>query len=524
MLQAPANTSVANTEQAFTPHQKPKTTQMVQLSTDVPVHFMGIGGVGMSGLAEYLQQQGFTVSGSDAKEGALTQWLRQLGVRVCIGHAASNLPAPSAAGQAIVVVSSAIDAQNPELLEAEAKGYTICHRSAILKELLHGPSVGHAVSIGVTGTHGKTTTTGMIGAILAEGGMDPTVVVGGRIPGRQNNVIVSQSRTYAVAELDESDGTLSAYAPTYTVITNLELDHPDHFQDGEQSLLALFQGYLQNNLHAHSTQPAQVLLNADCPLTRRLGKHLPGGLSAMWISFQPEGATDDLQQPTPAYRLTEVLANPDGTFQGTLTYQQQPIVHLRLQLPGVFNLHNAAMAAATAHHFGVPKTTIEQALFQFTGMGRRFEPVGRINNALLVDDYAHHPTEVQVTLEAARKRLGENGRLIAVFQPHRYSRFQTFWQPFLESLQAADEVYIADVYSAGEAAVPGVEAGQFVAALQQRGRQAHHLPNDQWEAFRQNLATWLQPGDVLMTLGAGTITQLLRQLAPIGSPTNGATE
>ncbi len=457
-----------------------------------PVHFIGTGGVGMSALARILLEQGFTVSGSDAKESAYLDMLRSLGGQVYAQHESRHVP-----DNAIVVASSAIRSNNPEAEEAGKRGLPIYHRSDLLRELLKK----YECAIGLTGTHGKTTMTGMTGLVLEAGGLDPTIIAGGKIPQLNSNAKTGKDWKYAVAELDESDGTVIQYQPKYSVIANLELDHPDHYQDGLEALKQTFRTFL-----GALGKDNAVIFNRDCPVTETLYQqyaHSVKPISAYpdTVPEQPDGKT---------YYFRNAMVNLEGGYQGDLYKGQEMLGTLWLQVPGRHNLHNAMFAAIIGHELGIPFEQIRRALENFTGMGRRFEKVGEFNGARIVDDYAHHPTEVRATLQAARDYNRHKGRVIAMFQPHRYQRLQTLWDDFLAAFEDADEVIIVDVYSAGEALMEGVTADRFVQEMDHPS--AEYWPSVDTELVIARLKAILTPDDLLITMGAGDITQIGRKL------------
>jgi UDP-N-acetylmuramate--alanine ligase len=462
----------------------------LRLDKSVPVHFIGIGGIGMSGLAKLLVETGFTVSGSDPAENANTKALAAQGATIHHQHVAENVPL-----NGMIIATTAINPQNPEIRQALEHNIPIYHRSDLLREILQGPEIGHEVTIGMTGTHGKTTITGMTGLVLQAGGLEPTIVAGGKIPGLETNAVLGASRKYAVAELDESDGTIVKYTPTLSAVTNLELDHADHYTGGLADLFKTFHTFL-GNLKPGS----KVLYNLDCPNTVQLMSEAPGRIEALGFSLEPN-------HPQAKYHVTDVRAVAGAGYAANLYYGGEKLGELALTVPGRHNLANAIVAAGIGHQLGVPFEAIRQALKEFKGMGRRFDIVGEYNGATLVDDYAHHPTEVQVTLQAARERAqATGGRVIAVFQPHRFTRLQALWNEFLGCFDAADRMYLTDVYAASEEPIPGVTSEAFAQA---HGK-ARYIGAD-FDAIRKELKTVAQPGDFILSMGAGSITKLLRE-------------
>ncbi|WP_373531094.1 UDP-N-acetylmuramate--L-alanine ligase [Vampirovibrio sp.] len=471
--------------------------QPLHLDKARPVHFVGVGGVGMSGLAKVLIQSGFQVSGSDLSASAYTEELQALGGHIFIGHAASQVPK-----SAMLIVSSSIDNQNPEIALALEQGLEIHHRSCLLREVMQGALLGHKTTIGITGTHGKTSITGMTGLALKLAGLDPTVVVGGKMPRLNTNALLSPNQQYAVAELDESDGTIVQYQPSVSVVANLELDHADHYTNGLEGVLDTFRTYLK------ALKPgSKVLYNVTCPNTQRLMADSPPGLESILIA-PGDVFTGQEQQTT--YWLKNARPYSKGCYQGYVYRNTKMLGELNMSVPGLHNLFNGLCAVAVGDQLGADFDLLAEALQAFTGMGRRFEKVGERNHTLLVDDYAHHPSEVLVTLKAAKESLqGTSGRVIAVFQPHRYSRLQALWEEFLTCFEDADLLYLTDVYAAHEPVIPGMTADAFAQAVKHPN--AHYVPlTADFGALRAALQAEMRPGDIVLSMGAGNITKLLR--------------
>ncbi len=465
-----------------------------------PVHFVGVGGVGMSGLAKVLIESGFQVSGSDLSQSAYTEALKTLGGQIFIGHAASQVPA-----NAVLIVSSSIDPANPEIALALAQGLEIHHRSGLLREVLQGALLGHATTVGITGTHGKTTITGMTGLALKVTGLAPTVVVGGKMPHLNTNAILSPDRQYAVAELDESDGTILQYQPTLSVVANLELDHADHYTNGLEGVLDTFRTYLK------ALKPgSKVFYNVNCPNTKRLMEESPAELESILLA---PGDVFTGQETQTTYWLKNARPFARGCYQAYVYRNNKMLGELNMSVPGKHNLFNGLCAIAVGDQLGADFEPLAEALQSFTGMGRRYERVGERNNALLIDDYAHHPSEVVATLRAAKESLhGSSGRVIAIFQPHRYSRLQALWDDFLNCFGDADIVFLTDVYAAHEPVIPGMTADAFAAKVSHP--QANYVPLEpDFASLRAALDAVIQPGDVVLSMGAGNITKLLRQWA-----------
>ena len=475
------------------------------LDPAVPVHFVGVGGVGMSGLAKILAESGFQVSGSDVAENAYTQEVAVAGGKIYKGHDAAHVPA-----NAQLIVSSSIDRANPEIAVALERNQEIHHRSGLLREILQGELLGHATTIGITGTHGKTSITGMTGLALSQADFDPTIVVGGKMPHLKTNAIYGQSRQVAVAELDESDGTILQYQPTLSVVANLELDHPDHYTDGLQGVLNTFRRYL-NALKPNS----KVFYNLSCPNVKALAEENPSHVEAIWLS---PGDIFTGNETHTTYWLKNARAYERGCYQAYVYRNKTLLGELNMSVPGMHNIFNGLCAVAVGDQLGAGFDDLAGALRAFTGMGRRFEKVGEFHNALLIDDYAHHPSEVAATLKAAREAIGkDSGRVIAVFQPHRYSRLQALWDEFCTCFQEADRLFITDVYAAHEPGIPKMTADAFAKAVAHPN--ATYVPLDAgFEQLRAELAKEIRPGDIVLSMGAGNITNLLRNWSAAWAP------
>jgi UDP-N-acetylmuramate--alanine ligase len=477
------------------------------LDKATPVHFIGIAGVGMSALAKVLLARGFTVSGSDASENAYSLALQEAGATIFIGHSAAKVPSG-----AQVVVSTAIQESNPELAHARTTGLGVYHRS----ELLSAIETLFARPIAITGTHGKTTMTGMLGSILVEGGLDPTIIAGGKLPGFGTNAICGASSDLLVIESDESDGTMARYRPAFLVIGNLEFDHPDHYPGGLEAVIQAFQNYLRA-LPYETT----VFFNVADLETRRLYEQFQGHVRAIPVYCgEPDADELDRLDYRPDYWLENITLHAEGAYQAQCWHRHGQLGQCWLQVPGKHNVANALLTIAVAHTLDVPFVDCRRALENFKGMGRRFDKLANLNGAIIIDDYAHHPTEVAVTLQAAKDFNQQRGRVIAIFQPHRCQRFESLWSDFLLAFERADEVVILDVYAAGEDPIEGISAQRFVEQLRE-----HHPCVEYWsrekadfETMAKHLASILTFGDLLVLMGAGDITQLAHQVASYGKP------
>ncbi len=485
----------------------------LDLSKETPIHFVGIGGIGMSGLAKILLELGFQVSGSDARDCTMLNELHKLGAQTFVGHQAGNVPNASQ-----VVLSSAISEENPEYQAAQEKAVGLFHRSDLLKTIFQGDYFTkrglHTRSVGISGTHGKTSITGMCGVAFQGAGLNPTIVAGGLLPGLGTNAILGPESDLIVAELDESDGTIVQYTPTHSVIANLELDHADHYGDGLQEIVSTFETYLKN-----LSEGSTVLFNATCPVTKKLADEAPAHIKPVLIA---PGDVFDAEEKRLTYWLKNVRMYHRGCYQGYVYKRNRMLGELNLTVPGRHNLFNALAAIALGDLLGADFDEMAQALRGFSGMGRRFERIGHLNGAWVIDDYAHHPTEVEATLKAARESLhGSQGRVIALFQPHRYTRLQALWTPFLNCFKEADEVWISDVYPASEKPIAGIEGDQFVEALKKAypDQKIGYAPKADWPQLKTDLKDRAGGQDIILSMGAGDVTQLFRNWEALTPPT-----
>ncbi|MDQ4065346.1 MAG: UDP-N-acetylmuramate--L-alanine ligase [Actinomycetota bacterium] len=438
------------------------------------VHFVGIGGAGMSAIAKILVERGGQVSGSDLKESPATSALRTLGASVAIGHDGAHVK-----GASTVVVSSAIATTNPEVERARRDGIPVMTRGEALAAL-----VADKRAIVVAGTHGKTTTTSMIVSILQTAGLDPTYLVGGGLNDSGTNA-ASGSSDIAVVESDESDASFLLLRPHIAVVTNVELDHVDHWRDIDE-LRAAFRTFL-----GQTDRTGAIVLPADDALA---AEQLPARVVAFGTGGRIAARDEDFKPTGTAFTL---VRHDEG-------------VSCELKVPGAHNVGNALAAAAAGDALGISLRDIATGLARFSGEERRFDLRGTARDVTVVDDYAHHPTEIAATLATARR--GEWARVVAVFQPHRYSRTASMWRAFGAAFDDADRVVITDVYGAGEAPMPGV-TGKLVAdavAERARGRAVAYLPHR--DDLSRYVATSARAGDVVLTLGAGDITTLGPQL------------
>lgn len=452
-----------------------------------PFHFIGIGGIGMSALAHVLAKRSLPVSGSDICLNDIMKRLEAQGVRIFSSQDATNLSTDGtqAAGSLPqVICSTAINPSNAEFLAAQQLGYPIYHRSDVLAAL-----VREAEGIAIAGTHGKTTTSSMVGFLLLKAGLDPTIIVGGEVAAWEGNAHVGQG-SQLVAEADESDGSLVKLFPSIGVITNIELDHPDHYANLDQ-VIQIFEQF--------SHQCDLVIGSLDCETIRQCIR------PAITYSLDPASGAD--------YTADQVDYHANG-ITARISERGEALGTLNLRLLGRHNLSNALAAIAVGRKVGLDFATIAKILPDFEGARRRFERRGEYHNILFVDDYAHHPSELQVTLAAARLRVDSadtaHRRLVAVFQPHRFSRTQVFLDGFAHSFGDADLVVTTDIYSAGEANPGTISGQQLLEAIAQHQPNAHFCPT--LEDVFEHLKQVLRPGDLVLFLGAGNLNRIIPDL------------
>ena len=445
-----------------------------------PVHFVGIGGIGMSGIASVMKNLGYDVTGSDAKESANTERLRLAGIGIAIGHKAEN-----SANAGVVVISSAIKGGNPEVDEARARGVPIVRRAEMLAEIMR---LKWTVAIG--GTHGKTTTTSMIAALLDAGGKDPTVINGGIINAYGANTRMGEGE-WMVVEADESDGTFTRLRATAVVVTNMDPEHLDHYGSVE-NMNAAFQLFVENIPFY-----GFAVMCLDHPQVQALAARVRDR-RVLTYGFNPQADVCAVNvRPSREGSKFDVVARKRGEGPGVTMHD------LFLPVAGRHNVQNAVAAIAVARELGVTDQGIREGLKKFAGVKRRFTTTGYWNDVRIVDDYGHHPVEIAAVLAAAREVT--EGRVIAVVQPHRYTRLRDLFQDFSTCFNDADIVAVADVYSAGEAPIEGVSADALTASLKSHGhRDARRLSSlDELPEF---VRAEVRPGDVVVCLGAGDIS------------------
>lgn len=444
------------------------------------IHFIGIGGYGMSALALALLNLGYQVTGSDLKASEITEKLIARGASVYYNHHADNV------GDAqLVVYSTAIRQDNPEIAEAKRRGIPLWHRSELLAHFLNS-----RFGIAVAGAHGKTTTTSMISLVLTHGGLDPTAFIGGVLADFDGNARVGASR-YLVAEACESDHSFLRYRPDIAVVTNVEPDHLEHYNGDFSLLLEAYRSFLDN------------IKPGGCAVLYAGDPYLAGMLPAQVAAVITYGRTG-------AANIRAVDVKPDGWGSSfTVLKDNQPLGRVLLQVPGEHNVDNALAAVAVALHVGLPFALVKEGLEQFRGAKRRFQFLLQKDGVAVVDDYAHHPTEVRATLQAAQ--YGKPKRVIAVFQPHRYNRTKLFMDEFARSFSGADKVFLHKIYPAGELPIPGVTSGELARRIRENGIDVTQL--DDAGAIVREVAAMVKPGDLVICMGAGDITDIARAIA-----------
>ncbi len=447
-----------------------------------PIHFVGIGGIGMSGIAEVLMDHGYTVQGSDLKASKITDRLQSLGATVFEGQRADNLD-----GAAVVVISSAIKPGNPELDMARAQGLPVVRRAEMLAELMRLKS-----NIAVAGTHGKTTTTTMVAALLDEGGIDPTVINGGIIHAYGSNARMRQGE-WMVVEADESDGTFNRLPATIAIVTNIDPEHMEHWGTEE----ALHQGFddFVSNIPFYGLA---VCCTDDPDVQALVGRITDRRVTTFGFNAQADVRAINLTYKAGVAHFDIALQDEGTTIDGC-----------ELPMPGDHNVSNALSAVAVARHLGMKRDEIRAALKGFKGVNRRFTKVGEVDGVTIIDDYGHHPVEIAAVLKAARQAT--EGRVIAVHQPHRFSRLSHHFDDFCACFNDADVVGISDIFAAGEDPIPGAGRDDLVAGLVRHGhRDARSVASeDDLEKLVREAA---KPGDMVVCLGAGTISAWANRL------------
>jgi UDP-N-acetylmuramate--alanine ligase len=446
-----------------------------------PIHFVGIGGIGMSGIAEVLNNLGYTVQGSDASESGNVARLREKGVKVSVGHKPENVD-----GADVVVVSTAIKRDNPELMAARAQRIPVVRRAEMLAELMRLKSC-----VAIAGTHGKTTTTSMVATLLDAGGLDPTVINGGIINAYGTNARLGGG-DWMVVEADESDGTFLKLPADIAIVTNVDPEHLDHFKTFE-AVQDAFRHFVENVPFY-----GFAVMCTDHPVVQSL----VGRIEDRRIVTYGENPQADA-------RLADLTPMGGGSkfnvvFRNRKTGATHEIADIALPMPGRHNALNATAAIAVAHELGLSDQAIRGAMASFGGVKRRFTRTGEWNGVTVIDDYGHHPVEIAAVLKAAREST--NGKIIAVVQPHRYTRLQSLFEEFCTCFNDADAVVVADVYPAGEAPIPGIDRDHFVLGLRAHGHR-EVTPLQEPSDLAGVIKGLAGRGDLVVCLGAGSITQ-----------------
>ena len=440
------------------------------------IHFIGIGGAGMSGIARIMLAKGFNISGSDKNDSSLLTSLKALGAEIFIGHDAQNL-----GGAELVIISSAIAETNPELLAAKARSIQVVQRANALAWLM-----SESTSIAVAGTHGKTTTTAMLTVALQSAGLDPSFAIGGTINTAGTNAH-SGSGSIFIAEADESDGSFLAYQPTGAIITNIELDHVDHFAD-EAAVFEVFEHFVSS-----IKKNGFLVACGDDPGVKTLLKRI--NRPDLKILLYGKDESND-------FRISKIALAPTTSI-ASISSTGKKLGELQLSLPGEHNLLNSLAAFAAATEVGAAEDKLILGLKSFTGTRRRFELKGEVAGVKVIDDYGHHPTELTVTLIAA-KNLAQSGRVLVVFQPHRYSRTAAFAPAFATALKIADFTFLLEVYAASEKPISGVSS--LLIAKNMSATEVKFEPS--MLAVVNEVAAMAKSGDVIITLGAGDVSSL----------------
>ncbi len=446
------------------------------------VHFVGIGGIGMSGIAEVLLNLGYAVTGSDLAASGITLRLENLGAKVFRGHAGKYL------GDAdVVVISSAVRPDNPEVVSARERGIPVIPRAEMLAELMR-----MKYSIAVAGSHGKTTTTSILASVLAEAGMDPTMVIGGKLNSLGSNARLGQGE-YLVAEADESDGSFLKLSPTYAIVTNIDPEHLEHYGNFNAVQEAFVD--FANKVPFYGL----AILCLDHPTVQNLLPRITKRVVTYGESMQADFRAEDLK-----------FGREDVSFE--VVKRGEPMGRVRLHMIGRHNMLNGLAAVAMADELQVPFEAVQDAFEKFEGIQRRFTVVGEAGGISVVDDYGHHPEEIKVTLEGARKAWDR--RLVVVFQPHRYTRTRDLGPEFHSAFNQADVVAVMDIYAAGEEPIEGVSARGLYEGIRSHGHRNVHYISDQ-----QRVVSWLldelAAGDMLITMGAGDVYRVGKQFLEI---------
>ncbi len=443
------------------------------------IHFVGIGGIGMSGIAEVLLNLGYKVSGSDMRESEITERLKKLGADIFIGHRAENIAEPH-----VVVISSAVKADNLEVIAAREKQIPVIPRAEMLAELMR-----LKYGVAIAGAHGKTTTTSMVATVLAAGGIDPTVVIGGKLNSIGTNAKLGQGE-FLVAEADESDGSFLKLSPTIAVVTTIDAEHLDYYKDIDE-IKSAFLAFI-NKVPFYGVS----VLCLDQP-------HIQSLIPSLQKRYQTYGMTSQAD-----YQAKEVSLKPLGS-RFKVIHHDQDLGWFELSVPGVHNINNSLAAIAVARELDMDVEVIRKAIKEFSGVQRRFQIKGEAKGIIVVDDYGHHPTEVKATLAAAASGLER--RVVVVFQPHRYTRTQHLLEEFFTAFNQADKLIMMDIYAAGEKPIPGVSGEALYEGIKKHGHRDVTYIADK-EKIADHMAEVLRRGDLMITLGAGDVWKIGEQV------------
>jgi len=441
------------------------------------IHFIGIGGSGMNGIAQVLLNLGFYITGSDLKESSTTKLLKDMGARIFIGHDIKNIE-----GADVVVYSSAVKEDNPELLEAKRRGIPTIPRGEMLAELMR-----FKYGIAISGTHGKTTTTSMIGSILGKTGYDPTVVIGGKLKNYGSNAKLGRG-DFLVAEADESDGSFLKLTPTIVSINNIDKEHLSYYKNFENIKKAFIN--FANKVPFYGA----VAVNIDDPNVKEILPQIEKKVIKFGLSDEAQVKAEDLQ-----------------IVNGTYKFKVKGHDYIHLSIPGKHNVYNSLAAISIALELGVPFCVVKEVLENFENANRRFEIKYR-GDIVIIDDYAHHPEELKATLKAARD-MYPNNRIIAVFQPHRYSRLASLFEEFSKAFNIPDMVLITDVFSAGEKEIENVSSEKLVENILKNEKGKKVIYSGDLDNTMNILKNTIKKGDIILFLGAGSITKLADELA-----------
>lgn len=462
------------------------------------IHFVGIGGVGMCGIAEVLLNQGYQISGSDIRDSAVTKRLRAMGAEIFIGHAQENITAAN-----VVVTSTAVQEDNPEVMAARERRVPIVRRAEMLAELMR-----YRHGIAVAGTHGKTTTTSLLSSVFAEAKLDPTFVIGGRLNSAGTNAKLGGSR-YLVAEADESDASFLHLQPMVAIVTNIDADHMDTYGGDFEKLKQTFVDFL-HNLPFYGL----AVMCSDDPVVEDILPRVGRPYVTYGVNEGADYRAVDIQQS--GMQTSFTVKRPDGRADLEVT----------VNMPGRHNVLNALATIAVATDEGIDDQAICDGLAKFQGVGRRFQVLGDVpvegGCVMLVDDYGHHPREVQATIRAVKEGWPDK-RLVMINQPHRYTRTRDLYEDFVQVLSEADVLLLMEVYAAGEAPIAGADSRSLCRSIRQRGS-VDPVFIESLDEVNDVLRNLLQPGDLLLTQGAGDITALAHQLKEADLTRNGGAE